>query len=258
MTVAVYLDPWIWLLASFPPLFFLQRWISRHTQIIFLLLTRHAGMAMLLNQLVFLPGVLSHELSHWVMARFLGVRTMGFSVWPKRQLDGSLRLGYVHTERVDFLRESLVGAAPLLAGCAAVVAIGVRLLELDQVALAFVHGDWASASSSLVHLVQSADLLIWVYVLFALSNTMMPSASDRRAWPLVAILLLALGAFLYYTGIGTVLQSAVGQGIAAGVRAIATAFMVTIGVDLAVLPIIYGTEWLLWQFVPEGQLAKLR
>ncbi len=194
MTISPYLEPWVWLLGTIPLLLFLQRWISRHMQIIFLLLTRHTGMAMLLNQLVFLPGVLLHELSHWVLARLLGVRTMGFSVWPMRQADGSLRLGYVHTQKVDFLREALVGVAPLLTGCAAVVAIGLCVLELDQVALAFGSGDWANGSHGLVKVLQSADLLIWVYVLFALSNTMMPSASDRRAWPLVGGLLLALGA----------------------------------------------------------------
>mgnify|MGYP001200662428 CR=1 FL=1 len=258
MTISAYLEPWIWLLATFPLLLLLQRWISRHTQIVFLLLTRHAGIAMLLNQLVFLPGVLLHELSHWVLARILGVRTMGFSVWPRRQTDGSLRLGYVHTQKVDFLREALVGAAPLLAGCAAVLAIGLRILELDQVALAFVRGDWAVALDGLVQVLQSADLLIWVYVLFALSNTMMPSASDRRAWPLVGVLLVALGVGLYYTGMGAVLQSAVGQGMASGVRVIATAFTVTIGVDLVVLPAVYVAEWLLWQVLPERHLVKLR
>jgi hypothetical protein len=175
-----------------------------------------------------------------------------------RQADGSLRLGYVHTQKVDFVREALVGAAPLLAGCAAVVAIGLRVLELDQVALAFGRGDWASASGGLVQVLQSTDLLIWVYVLFALSNTMMPSASDRRAWPLVGGLLLALGAGLYYLGMGPVIQGALGEGMAAGVRVMATAFTVTIGVDLAMLPAILGAEWLLRQLHPERRLERLR
>ena len=258
MSVSTYLETWVWLLATLPLLLFLQRWISRHTQIIFLLLTRHGEMAILLNQLVFLPGVLLHELSHWFMARIIGVRTMGFSVWPKRQPDGSLRLGYVHTEKVDFVREALVGAAPLLAGCTAVITIGMRLLQLDQVALSFVRGDWEGALDMVVNVFQSADLLLWIYVLFAISNTMMPSASDRRAWPLVGVLFLVLGIGLYYAGIGAVLQDAVGEKVAAGVRTIVIAFMVTIGVDLAMMPVIFGTEWVLWQLLPERQIAKLR
>ena len=257
MFAIVYLEPWMWLLGTFPVLLLLQRWISRHTQIIFLLLTRHPGMAVLLNQLVFLPGVILHELSHWLLARLLGVRTMGFSVWPKRQSDGTVRLGYVQTEKVDFLREALIGVAPLVAGCAAVVLIGNQILQLDQVAIAFARGDWDSASRGLVSVMQYADLLVWLYVLFALSNTMMPSASDRRAWPLVGLLLLGLGVGSYFAGVGVVLQEAVSQAIALGVRVISTAFRVTIVVDLVVIPVVYGIEWMLWQFLPEHKLAKL-
>ena len=129
-TNALPLLTWLWLLLSIPPLLFLRRWISRHTQIILLLLTRNDEMAMLLNQLVFLPGVLLHELSHWLMARILGARTISISVWPDRQDDGSLRLGYVQTERVDFVREALIGVAPLLAGSALVVLIGYSRLSV--------------------------------------------------------------------------------------------------------------------------------
>ena len=109
------MELWLWLIITAPVLLVLQNWISRHTQTVFLLLTRHTGMAMLINQIVFLPGVVLHETSHLVMARLLGVPTMGFSVWPKRQKDGSLRLGYVHTKKVDFVSESLIGIAPLIA-----------------------------------------------------------------------------------------------------------------------------------------------
>ena len=85
----------------------------------------------------------------------------------------------------------------------------------------------------------------------------MPSASDRRAWPLVGLLLLGLGVGSYFAGVGVVLQEAVSQAIALGVRVISTAFSVTIVVDLVVIPVVYGIEWMLWQFLPEHKLAKL-
>ena len=56
---------------------------------------------------------------------------------------------------------------------------------------------------------------------------------------------------------GVVLQVAVSQAVASGVRVIATAFTVTIAVDLVVMPAVYGFEWLLWQLLPEHKLAKL-
>ena len=249
-----YIELWLWLIITAPVLLVLQNWISRHTQTVFLLLTRHTGMAILLNQIVFLPGVVLHEMSHWMMARLLGVRTMGISVWPKRQSDGTLRLGYVHTKKVDFVRESLIGVAPLMFGCAAVVAIGLKLLDLDNVGVALLRGDLINGFLTVLHVFRSADLFIWGYVLFALSNTMMPSSSDRRAWPIVGILVVALGLVLYYVGMPSILQTALSNLVIDGVRVIATAFTVTIGVDIVVIPVLYAIEWFLWQFVPGDRL----
>ena len=251
-----YIELWLWLIVTAPVLLVLQNWISRHTQTVFLLLTRHSGMAILLNQVVFLPGVVLHEMSHWIMARLLGVRTMGVSVWPKRQNDGSLRLGYVHTNKVDFVRESLIGVAPLIFGCAAVAAIGRELLDLDGVGVALLRGDLFNGFLNVLHVFRSADLFIWGYVVFAISNTMMPSSSDRRAWPVVGILVIALGLVLYYVGMPAIIQTTLSNVIIDGVRVIATAFTVTIGVDVVVIPVLYGIEWLLWQFVPEDRLKN--
>ena len=248
------MELWLWLIITAPVLLVLQNWISRHTQTVFLLLTRHTGMAILINQIVFLPGVVLHEMSHLVMARLLGVPTMGFSVWPKRQNDGSLRLGYVHTKKVDFVRESLIGVAPLIFGCAAVAAIGLKLLDLDDVGTALLRGDLINGFINALHVFRSADLFIWGYVLFALSNTMMPSSSDRRAWPTLGILIVVLGLVLYYVGMPATIQPALSNMIIDAVRVITTAFTVTIGVDIVVIPVLYAIEWLLWQFVPGNRL----
>tara|TARA_B100001123_G_scaffold448165_1_gene608126 strand:- start:1590 stop:2240 length:651 start_codon:yes stop_codon:yes gene_type:complete len=211
-------------------------------------------MAILINQIVFLPGVVLHEMSHLIVARLLGVPTMGFSVWPKKQSDGSLRLGYVHTKKVDFVRESLIGVAPLIFGCAAVAAIGLKLLDLDDVGMALLRGDFINGFINVLHVFRSTDLFIWGYILFALSNTMMPSSSDRRAWPILGILMLIVGLVLYYVRMPAILQTALSNVIIDAVRVIATAFTVTIGVDIVVIPILYSLEWVLWQFVPGNRL----
>ena len=63
---------------------------------------------------IFLPGVFLHELSHFIMAKLLGVRTGRFSLLPQSLPDGRLQLGYVETTRSDIVRDSLIGAAPLI------------------------------------------------------------------------------------------------------------------------------------------------
>jgi hypothetical protein len=61
---------------------------NRETQAVFLLLTRRGEVAMVLFAVLFFPGVLLHEVSHYVMAQLLGVRTKRFSLIPKPLPDG--------------------------------------------------------------------------------------------------------------------------------------------------------------------------
>ena len=108
------LGSWFWLLLSLFPLVFLERWVHRHLQGIGMLIFRHDDIALVFYSLLMLPGVSVHEGSHWLAATFLGARTGRFSLVPERTLNGTLRLGYVETEKVDLVREALIGAAPLI------------------------------------------------------------------------------------------------------------------------------------------------
>ncbi len=106
----------VWFIASLVPLVFLQRLLHREIQAVFLILTRSPKATIGLFSVLFLPGVLLHELSHFIVAKLLGVRTGNFSLVPRLTPEGQLILGYVETARSDYLRDSLVGMAPLLAG----------------------------------------------------------------------------------------------------------------------------------------------
>jgi hypothetical protein len=46
----------------------------------------------------------------------------------------------------------------------------------------------------------TADAWIWLYLLFSISNAMMPSPSDRKAWPLFGVILVTLLVILYFAG----------------------------------------------------------
>ena len=104
-----------WFVALLVPLIFLQRLLHREIQAVFLILSRDARLTIVLFQIIFLPGVFLHELSHFLTAKLLRVRTGGFSVIPRALPNGRLQLGYVETARADVVRESLIGAAPLVA-----------------------------------------------------------------------------------------------------------------------------------------------
>ena len=183
-----------WLLLMLGPLLFSQRWLHREIQMVFLLVTRSATFALGLFSLLFFPGVLLHEFSHFIMAQVLMVRTGKFSLIPQLLPGGQLRLGYVETVPTDWVRDALIGAAPLLSGGAVIAYLGSHPLGLTPLALLMEQGQWGAFWQALSGLPQQADFWLWFYLAFAISSTMLPSASDRHAWlPLAVIFVLLFG-----------------------------------------------------------------
>ena len=91
----------IWFVLTLLPLVFLQRLLHREIQAVFLILSRSERVTITLFSLIFLPGVLLHELSHYGMAVLLGVDAARFSLIPQLLEDGRLQLGYVETAQTD-------------------------------------------------------------------------------------------------------------------------------------------------------------
>jgi hypothetical protein len=189
----------IWLVAALLPLLFLQGGLHREIQSIFLLLTRRADLSIMMFSVLFFPGVLLHESSHYVMARLLGVRTGGFSLLPQPLPNGRLRLGYVLTDSADWVRESLIGVAPLVTGGLFVAYAGYYQLGLPQAWQSFINGTPDALRQVIHDLATQPDFWLWFYLTLVVSSTMLPSESDRRAWlplGLVVAVLLAASLFL--------------------------------------------------------------
>jgi hypothetical protein len=236
------LSSWLWLVIALVPLIFLEGWVHRHLQGIWLLLVRDADLALVLYSLLMLPGVLVHEASHWIVATLLGVRAGAFSVVPERLPDGTLRLGYVETEHVDPLRESLIGAAPLLAGAAVIIFVSYTRLGVDLLAAALERGDLLAMGQAIRAMTSLSNFWLWLYLVFTVSNSMLPSASDRRAWWPVLLTLAVFTALLLAFGLGPVLLQTLGSPLNSGTRALAAAFSITVGLNLILAPVLWLVE----------------
>ena len=181
------LTGFLWFVLMLVPLIFLQRLLHREIQAIFLLITRSARITVVLFQLIFLPGVILHELSHFLMAKLLFVRTGRFSILPRPLPSGQLQMGYVEIAQVDILRASLIGAAPLITGTIFVAYAAVYPLNMQSLWNALRAGQTDFFWSELVRLPQIPLFYLWFYFAFAISGMMMPSESDRHAWLELAI-----------------------------------------------------------------------
>ncbi len=184
------------------PLLIIQSRLHRELQAVFLLITRRVDVSLILVSILFLPGVLLHEASHYLVARLLGVPTGKISIIPRVQDDGHLQLGYVETTHTDILRDTLIGVAPLVAGVLFIAYVGVSQLGLPFIWENWVGGESLSLYKALPYLYNSADFWMWFYLVFAVSSTMMPSRSDRRAWMPVAIIVVILLTLALLAGAG--------------------------------------------------------
>ncbi len=226
----------LYLVLLLVPMIFLQRFLQREIQAIFLLLTRQPEISMALFSLLFLPGVLLHETSHFLMARLLGVRTGRFSIIPRKLPGGRIQLGYVETASADFARDALIGAAPLLTGGLFLAFVAVSRLGMNTVWINITQGQFGQITQAIQNSMVKPDFWLWFYLAFTISSTMLPSTSDRRAWlPMALVLAGLLGLFLVI-GLGPWLLTKFGSTFMAGLNSIVMVFGLTVIIHLVLLP----------------------
>jgi hypothetical protein len=224
MTYLATFDGLLWLLAALVVFVFLQRVLHREIQAFFLILTRRPGLTQTIFAIIFFPGVLLHELSHFLTAKILGVQTGNFSLIPQATADGKLRLGFVETASGGFVRDALIGAAPLVTGCLFVAYASINLLHLLPLWDYIRAADWTGFWTGLMAVPRNPDFWLWFYLTFTISSTMMPSASDRHAWLPLGLLAAGLVIVALLAGAGPWMMENLATGFNQFLRALAMIF----------------------------------
>jgi len=231
-------------LILFCALVLLTQWITKHIQGIGLLLTKDGQIALVVYFILILPGVVIHELSHALVASLLGVKVRKFSIGIKRKgRSSSVVLGSVEIAQADPLRSSLIGLAPLVSGSIVILLIGSQVFGLRP----FVVNDAGRLWSELQAIYSTPDFWLWVYLVFAVSNAMLPSAADRHAWGTALIFIAVLVGFFYLTGLVQFFTTGsfaiTANNWARGVvDQLTWAFGITVAVDLVIAAILFITE----------------
>jgi hypothetical protein len=229
-----HVDGLMWLLFTLGPLLYLQRWLHREIQSVLLLLTRHREVSLALFSLLFFPGVLLHEFSHYLIARLLGVRTGRFSMLPTPLPDGRLRLGFVETASVDFVRDALIGAAPLITGGVFVAYAGIQRLQLTLLWESLAYQN-LSIKSVLIFILTQPDFWLWFYLAFTVSSMMLPSSSDRRAWLPMSLVFAGLVCLALLGGAGPWMVVNLAPTLNRALQAVAVAFGISIILHMVLL-----------------------
>lgn len=226
----------LWLLGVLAGLWLLGVLLSRHIQGLILLLTGRANIATMIYDLLVLPGVVLHELSHVLVALLLGLRVLQINLFQFRRRDDP-RQGEVIVTKADPLRMSVVGAAPLIGGVTVLVLV-LRWLDPPTVSLDL------SALSQLWQQLRDPATVIAAYLLFAIANTMFPSEADRRAWWVVGVALLALAVALLALGFRPTIPPLWVERLATQADQLVSALLSVVVIDVVVLVIVLLFETL--------------
>jgi len=162
-------------------LFLVSRTLTINLSHLFFRATKSKNITIYLLSILFFPGTIIHELSHYFMAGILFVPVGTIEFIPKLEGD-SVKLGSVQVAETDIFRRFLIGAAPFL--------FGVSLL----LAVLF----YAAAA----HLFENQWFIIgMLYVAFQIGNTMFSSKKDMEgALELFGVVLFFLIVF-YFLGV---------------------------------------------------------
>jgi hypothetical protein len=217
-------DGLFWLLLGLTLLIFLQHSLHREIQAVFLILTRRPVVTQVLFALIFFPGVLIHELSHFLTAKLLGVQTGRFSLIPHAMPDGRLQLGAVETVSGGVVRDALIGVAPLVTGCLIVAYMALFRMQMLPLWDFMRAGDWDIFWVGLGILPRLPDFWLWFYLTFTVSSTMVPSASDRHAWLPVGLVAGVLLGVAILAGAGPWMLDHLAPGLNSFLRALALIF----------------------------------
>lgn len=214
-----------WFLLMLAPLIALQRVLHREIQIVLYMASgRSAKFTMAVFSILFFPGVILHEFSHFVMAKLLFVRTRNFSVIPKMMPQGYLRMGYVEVAQTDIVRDSLIGAAPLILGNLVVAYIAIYRMHLIPLWDVLRNGQMGLFWLGITLLPNVKDFALWFYLTFAVSSTMLPSQSDRHAWLPLGFSVAILFSLALFAGAGSWMMTNLAPPLNNFLQSVATLF----------------------------------
>lgn len=212
----------------------LDRLVTRQILTLFWLLTNSERAAYYTYAILLLPGTVVHEVSHWLVARLLGVPASRPSIRPQVRGDNVV-LGYVQVAQTDPIRQSLIGAAPIVVGSVLIVWIAQNVFGFrDAQSLLDGIRNLRDLVATVNAALQVEDAWLWLYLLFSVSNVMLPSESDRVAWPRVFFLVTVVaGVIVLLVGVPQIPMIMHDISVLA-VRALMLAFLLTILIDVPV------------------------
>lgn len=222
----------------------MERWLQQHIFKVGWLLTKDFRTTTVLYYVFFLPGVLLHELSLWLVAGILNVRAERSAQFPQPQEAPELRLNFVRVSpRAPKWKLTLIELAPSVAGIIVVALIADGVLNIAPALTVMRSGVLEDVGAGVRMMTSTPDFWLWSYVLLTVANTMAPrltsSASLVRPAIIVTVAAVVLAVAL---GLAQDAISAVVTALEQFLNVLAAVFGITVLVNAAAISVLAVIE----------------
>lgn len=137
----------------------LSRKLTQGLYTLFFRISGSKTISMTILIILLFPGTVVHELAHLFVAEILRVRTGKLTLVPESLEEAEIRTGSVAIAQTDPFRRTLIGLAPVYIGVIALATLSYFLSQPSN---------------------HPAIIAIYIYLLFAVSNSMFSSKEDMK------------------------------------------------------------------------------
>lgn len=161
-------------------LFFLSKWLTKEIFSLMKVFIKKETIIFSLLSLIYLPGTIIHEMSHFLAALLLFLKVREVKIFPefvssdKNHHQYTIKLGSVSYEKRDLIRGILVGIAPLLGG----------ILFFYLIFHLFPSGNFIQNS-------------LFIYLIFSVSSTMFSSKKDLSDLVFIVPITIIIAGIVY-------------------------------------------------------------
>jgi len=210
----------------------MERWLHQHLFKVGWLLTKDFRTTTVLFYVLFLPGIVLHEVALFFAASFLNVRAERVLTFPQVQEIADLKLNFIRlSTKGARWKTALLELAPPAVGVIVISAIANGVLDISAALSVMRTGDLKDIGTGFALLTAKPDFWMWVYILFTVANTMTPRFTAQRALTPVLILLGVVGLGLAAAGLLDQVLAPVIVPIAQVINVLAAVFGVTVALN---------------------------
>jgi len=208
------------------------------------LLTNNFQVTTVLYYILFLPGILLHEVTLWLAASILNLRAERAIGFPEQQEIGELRLNFIRVSPGSGpIRHTLTKLAPIGSGLACLWLIASQIFNWQDAAAIAASGSIDDLAEAIYRLTRTADFWLWFYLAFTVANTMFPALGKKVSARQKSALAIVIGALISVVWwFGGEVEVLIAQGMESLAISLALVLLQIIFINIAVVLILGALE----------------